>query len=129
MTIKRTAVPAKGDTGSSLVEAYITGFPPDVQLRLGKVRNAIRRAAPGAEEAMKYGIPTFVLGENLVHFAGYARHIGFYPAPSAMREFADDLRDFKCSKGAVQFPHDQPLPLGLIGKMTRFRVREVRARG
>lgn len=129
MAMKRRAVARPTPPGDDPVEAYISRFPAEVQARLQRMRATIVRAAPGATEAMKYGIPTFVLGENLVHFAAYARHIGFYPAPSAMREFAEDLRGYTCSKGAVQFPHDQPLPLGLIGKMTRYRVKEARARG
>lgn len=109
------------------VDAYIARFPPDVQARLARVRAAIRRAAPEASEAIKYGIPTFVLHGNLVHFAAFTRHVGLYPGPTAITHFADALSAYTSSKGAVQFPFDAPLPLALITRIVRFRVREATA--
>lgn len=109
------------------IDAYLEAFPPEVRSRLDAMRATIRAAAPDVGEKIAYGIPTFTLaGKNLVHFAGYARHVGFYPAPSGLAAFADRLAGFKSSKGAVQFPHDRPLPLDLVTDITRFRVGEVR---
>lgn len=106
------------------VDAYIAGFPPDVQATLARVRATIRRAAPAATETIKYGIPTFVLHGNLVHFAAFTRHIGLYPGPSGIEHFAAELSTYTSSKGAVRFPFDRPLPLALIRRIVRFRVRE-----
>jgi uncharacterized protein YdhG (YjbR/CyaY superfamily) len=111
---------------SNDIDQYIAGFPPAVQKSLQKMRVIVREAAPDAEEAMKYRMPTFVLGENLVHFAAYEKHLGFYPTPSPIKAFNAALRKYESSKGAVQFPLADPLPLGLIKKMVRFRVKEVR---
>ena len=110
------------------IDAYIAGFPGPVQLQLAQVRAAVRRAAPKATEAIRYGIPTFVQGENLVHFAAFRRHIGFYPGPSGIVEFEDEIACYKNAKGSVQFPIDAPMPLRLIGRIVRFRVREASAR-
>jgi len=110
------------------IEEYISGFPPRVQQLLTQVRTTIRRAAPGAEEAIKYGIPTFVLNGNLVHFAAFKHHIGFYPAPSAIEAFKEELSPYKSAKGSVQFPIDQPMPLALIRKIVAFRVEEARVK-
>lgn len=110
------------------IDEYISGFSPQVQELLEQVRTTIRRAAPGAEEAIKYGIPTFVLNGNLVHFAAFKHHIGFYPAPSAIEAFKEELSPYKSAKGSVQFPLDQPMPLALIGKIVVFRVKEARAK-
>jgi uncharacterized protein YdhG (YjbR/CyaY superfamily) len=93
------------------------------------VRATIRKAAPEATETIKYGIPTFVLEENLVHFAAFKKHIGFYPTPSAMAAFRDQLSAYKSAKGSVQFPLASPMPLKLIERMVRFRVTEVRRKG
>jgi uncharacterized protein YdhG (YjbR/CyaY superfamily) len=109
-------------TGS--IDAYINGFPQNIQAILNQFRAAIRKAAPDAEEAIKYGMPTLVLNGNLVHFAACKNHIGFYPTPSAIEAFQKELSIYKCSKGAVQFPLDKPLPLGLITKMVKFRAAE-----
>lgn len=107
------------------VEAYIAGFPEAVRSRLEAVRNVIRREVPEALESIKYGIPTYVLNhKNLVHFGGYSRHVGFYPSPAAIRHFKPDLAGFATSKGTVQFPLDQPMPLELIARMTRYRVED-----
>lgn len=108
------------------IDEYIAGFPPDVQEALRKIRTIVRAAAPGAEEALKYRIPTFVLKENLVHFAAFEKHIGFYPTPSAIEAFSTDLRVYVSAKGSVQFPLNRPVPFALIKKMVQFRVKEVR---
>ena len=110
------------------IDAYIAAFPPEVQKSLQKIRALIREAAPDAVEAMKYRIPTFVLGTNLVHFAAYQNHIGFYPTPSTITAFASELRDFVSAKGSVQFPLNRPIPFGLIRRMVEFRVVEVHAK-
>lgn len=106
------------------IDEYIAGFPTDVQTILQNIRRTIRDTAPEAEETIKYGIPTFTLQGNLVHFAGYKRHIGFYPAPSGLEHFQEELSSYKSSKGAVQFPLDQPVPYELISRITKFRVLE-----
>lgn len=106
------------------IDSYIAGFPEDVQKRLGQMRATIRKAAPKAEEAIKYAMPTFVLHGNLVHFAAFKNHIGFYPAPTGMEAFKKDLAPYKTGRGSVQFPLDKPLPLALITRIVKLRVRE-----
>ena len=111
-------VPAK------TIPEYIAGYPPEVQQILETIRETIRSTAPEATETIAYGIPTFVLHGNLVHFAAYQKHIGFYPAPSGLEAFKDELSGYKGSKGAVQFPLDAPIPYDLIRRITAFRVQE-----
>ncbi len=106
------------------VDAFIEDFPSEVQKILIRLRETIRKAAPEAEETINYGIPTFKLKGNLVHFSAYKKHIGFYPAPSAVIAFGKDLKSYKCSKGAVQFPLDKPVPYELVSRIVRFRVNE-----
>jgi len=106
------------------IDAYIAAQPGDVQEILQTLRRTIRKYAPKAEEAIAYGIPTFRLNGNLVHFAVCANHIGFYPAPSGIREFRDSLSKYKTSKGAIRFPIEGKMPLALIGRIVAFRVRE-----
>ncbi len=107
------------------IDAYIAGFPDDIQSILQKIRETIRKAAPEAEEAISYQLPTFRLnGSNLVHFAGFEHHIGFYPTPSGISNFSEKLSGYKSAKGSVQFPLDQPIPYDLIAEITAFRVRE-----
>ena len=110
------------------IDEYIAGFPRDVQQVLKQIRATIKKVAPDAEEAIKYQVPTFVLNENLVHFAAFKNHIGFYPTPSGIAAFKDELFRYESAKGSVQFPIDEPMPLGLIGKIVKFRVKEARAR-
>ena len=110
------------------IDEYIAGFPRDVQQVLKQIRTTIKKVAPDAEEAIKYQIPTFVLNENLVHFAAFKNHIGFYPTPSGIASFKDELSRYESAKGSVQFPIDEPMPLSLIGKIVKFRVKEARAR-
>ena len=109
------------------IDAYIASFPEHIQALLQALRAAIRAAAPDAEEKISYQMPTFALHGNLVHFAAHPHHIGFYPAPSGIAAFAEELAPYKSSKGAVQFPLDQPLPLDLIRRIVEFRVEENRA--
>jgi len=106
------------------IDDYIATFPRDVQASLKQVRTTIRKAAPDAEETIKYGIPTFVLNGNLVHFAAFKNHIGFYPTPSGIDAFKRELSRYKGAKGSVQFPVDEPMPLSLIAKIVKFRVGE-----
>jgi uncharacterized protein YdhG (YjbR/CyaY superfamily) len=106
------------------IDDYIAGFPEDVQPVLEKIRLTIRKAAPQAGEMINYGIPTFTLHGNLVHFAGFKNHIGFYPTPSGIEKFKDQLSAYEGAKGSVQFPLDQPIPYGLISKIVKFRVKE-----
>jgi uncharacterized protein YdhG (YjbR/CyaY superfamily) len=106
------------------IDQYIAGFPEETQVLLQQVRAAIRKIVPEAGEKMSYGIPTFTLNGNLVHFAGYKHHIGFYPGASGIKAFEKELSVYKNSKGAVQFPLDQPLPISIINKIVKFRVKE-----
>lgn len=103
------------------IDAYIAGFPELVQERLEQIRGSIHRVVPGLEETIKYDIPTFMLnGRNLVHFAAYKKHIGFYPVPSGIEAFEAELSTYKQGKGSVHFPLDQPLPLELINRIARY---------
>lgn len=106
------------------IDEYIANFPEDVQEILQEIRSVIRTAAPGVEEAISYQMPTFKLKGNLVHFAAYKNHIGFYPVPTGIEAFKEKLSVYKGGKGSVQFPINQPLPLELIEKIVRFRVAE-----
>lgn len=109
------------------IDEYIAGFPPATRAVLEEVRALIRAAAPDATETISYAIPTFDLrGRHLVHFAGYAKHIGFYPVPSGMEAFKEELASYKQGKGSVQFPLDRPLPADLIRRIVEFRVAESR---
>ncbi|MEZ4826350.1 MAG: DUF1801 domain-containing protein [Bacteroidia bacterium] len=112
------------DNTIQTIDAYIEGFPEDIQQRLTQMREAIREMAPEAEEAIKYAMPTFVLHGNLVHFAAFKNHIGFYPVPSGIEAFQKELSVYKMGKGSIQFPLDQPLPLELVKKIVAFRVEE-----
>ena len=111
-------------TGPKNIDEYIAGFPPEVQAILEKIRLTIRKAAPGAEETIKYQMPTFTLHGNLVYFAAFKTHIGFYPIPTGIEKFKKELAPYKQGKGSVQFPLDQPIPYGLISKIVKFRVKE-----
>ena len=113
---------------ANTIDEYIADFPDDAQAAMQKVRATIRKAAPAAEEAIKYQIPTFVLNGNLIHFGGYKNHIGLYPGSRAVEEFKDELSEYKTSKGTVQLPLDKPMPLRLISKITKFCVQRNRAR-
>jgi uncharacterized protein YdhG (YjbR/CyaY superfamily) len=106
------------------IDEYISCFPRDIQKLLTTMRSTIQKAAPAADEAMKYGLPTFVLNGNLVHFGAFKSHIGFYPAPSGIQAFKKELASYEQSKGAIRFPLDKPLPLTLVSKVVKFRVTE-----
>jgi uncharacterized protein YdhG (YjbR/CyaY superfamily) len=108
-----------------MIDEYIAGFPPETQSRLTEIREIIAGVAPDATETISYAIPTFDLnGKHLVHFAGFAKHVGFYPVPSGMAAFAEELKPYKQGKGSVQFPLGQPLPTDLIRRIVEFRVEE-----
>ena len=110
---------------AATIDEYIAGFPPETQAALEEMRALIRASAPGATETISYAIPTFDLnGRHLVHFAGYAKHVGFYPIPSAMTAFAEELAPYKSGKGSAQFPLGRPLPADLIRRIVEFRVAE-----
>ena len=111
-------------TAARTIDEYIAGFPPDVQAILEKVRQTIHQAAPAAQETINYAIPTFTLQGNLVHFAAFKKHIGFYPTPGGIERFKQELAAYEQAKGSVQFPLDQPIPYDLIGEIVRFRVQE-----
>ena len=108
----------------SSIEEYISGFPEETQKLLRQVRASIKEAAPEAAEKISYGIPTFTLAGNLVHFAAFKNHIGFYPTSSGIEKFKEELSIYEGAKGSVKFPIDKPLPLGLISKIVKFRVKE-----
>jgi len=109
---------------STMIDEYISKFPKDVRDVLEELRRVIKKIAPKAEETIRYGIPTFTLNGNLVHFAAFKNHIGFYPTPSAIEAFKKELSPFKQSKGTVQFPLDKPIPLELVKKIVDFRVQQ-----
>lgn len=110
------------------IDAYIEAQPAEVQPRLRALRALIQEEAPEATERMAYGLPTFYLNGNLVHFGGFSRHIGLYPTPSGVTAFDAELAPYKRSKGAVQLPLDEPMPEQLIRRIVRHRVEENRAK-
>ncbi len=114
----------KGNSGFGSMDEYIESFPQNIQDILNELREAIKEAAPEAKEKISYQMPTFYLNGNLVHFAAYSKHIGFYPAPSGIEAFKEQLSKYKGAKGSVQFPFDEPLPLELIKLIVKFRVNE-----
>jgi uncharacterized protein YdhG (YjbR/CyaY superfamily) len=111
-------------TAPETIDEYIADFPKDVQAILEKIRMTIREAAPDAQETIKYRMPTFTLKGNLVHFAADKKHIGFYPVPTGIEQFKEELSVYKGGKGSVQFPLDEPIPFDLISKIVKFRVKE-----
>jgi uncharacterized protein YdhG (YjbR/CyaY superfamily) len=115
-------------TAPKSIDEYIAGFPPHVQELLQEIRATIREAAPDAAETISYQIPTFTLKGNLVHFAAYQRHIGFYPTSTGIEQFKNELAGYERSKGTVRFPLDKPIPFDLISRIVKFRVGENLAR-
>lgn len=105
------------------IDQYIAQFPAGTRQLLETIRAAVQQAAPDAIEAISYQMPTFKLHGNLVHFAGYQNHIGFYPAPSGIKEFETELAGYQTSKGTLRFKLDQPLPLELIGRIVKYRAQ------
>jgi uncharacterized protein YdhG (YjbR/CyaY superfamily) len=112
------------DTSIQDIDSYIALYPPDVRKLLEQVRSTIRKAAPDAQEKIGYGIPTFTLHGNLVHFGGFKNHIGFYPGPDAIVAFKKELSVYNGAKGSIQFPIDKPMPLALITKMVKYRLAQ-----
>lgn len=109
------------------VDTYIAQFPKDIQKRLIRIRSLVKERAPDATESISYQMPTFKLnGKNLVHFAAWKSHIGFYPTPSGTEKFQKQLTKYTYAKGSIQFPLDQPLPIALIKRIVAFRVKENR---
>lgn len=119
----------EGRSTATTIDEYIGEFPPETQRVLQEMRELIRSHAPGATETISYAMPTFDLNRrHLVHFAGYAHHIGFYPIPTGMSAFKEELSAYPTGKGSVQFPLDRPLPRDLIRRIVEFRVAENLAR-
>jgi uncharacterized protein YdhG (YjbR/CyaY superfamily) len=116
--MKSKMLPAKN------VDEYIAGFPPDVIIKLQKLRDIIKKAAPGADELISYGMPGYKYHGVLVYFAAYKNHIGFYATPNGHAAFKKELSVYKEGKGSVQFPLDQPLPISLLTKIAKYRVKE-----
>ena len=110
----------------STIDEYINSCPKEIQGKLKKLRSLIKKIVPDATEKISYGMPTFFLNGNLVHFAAHLNHVGFYPTPSGINNFKEELEQYATSKGAIQFPSKEPLPLDLIGRIVRFRAEENR---
>lgn len=116
------------DIKPTTIDQYIANFPTNVQEYLQQIRKTIQKAAPEATEKISYGMPTFYLNGNLIHFAGYKNHIGLYPAPQGIEAFKEELSAYKGAKGSVQFPLDKPMPLDLIARITRYRMEMLSAK-
>jgi len=108
----------------STIDKYISTFPKDVQKKLESIRQTIKKSAPGAEETISYQIPAFKLNGPLIYFAGFKNHVSLYPAPRAAAEFKKELSEYKGGKGTVQFPLDKPIPLSLIRRIVKYRIKE-----
>jgi uncharacterized protein YdhG (YjbR/CyaY superfamily) len=106
------------------IEDYVKTFPPEIQVILQKIRKTVHEAAPDAAEAIAYQMPTFRLSGNLVHFAAFKHHIGFYPTPSGTDKFAKEIAPYRHAKGSIQFPLDKPIPYDLIEQIVKFRLAE-----
>jgi len=110
--------------GFTSIDEYIATFPEETQKILKEIRVTIKAAAPDAEEKISYQMPTFTLKGNLVHFAAFKKHIGFYPVPTGIEKFKKELAAYESGKGSVQFPLDEPIPYDLISRIVKFRVKE-----
>lgn len=108
------------------IDEYIAGFSPEVQTILNNIRAIVKELVPEATEKISYQMPTYYLNGNLVHFAAFKRHIGFYPTPSGIEAFQEELSKYKGAKGSVQFPLDQPIPYDLIRRIVQYRLEESR---
>jgi uncharacterized protein YdhG (YjbR/CyaY superfamily) len=106
------------------IDEYIAGFEPAVQKTLHELRNFVRSEAPGAAEKISYGIPTFYLNGNLVHFAAFKDHYGFFPGPSGIDAFEKELAPYRSGKGTLRFPFNKPIPWDMLKKVVRHRVEE-----
>ena len=115
-------------TNYNTIDEYIGTFAPAMQELLQAIRNTIKKQAPEAKETISYGMPTFKSTENLVHFAAYDHHIGFYPTPSGIQAFQEEICNYKWAKGSVQFPLSEPIPFDLIERMVAYRVMEAKAK-
>lgn len=124
MVIERVVCMETGKNTFDTIDAYIQSFPADIQKLLEQIRALIHEEAPQATEKISYQMPTFYLNGNLVHFAAFKHHIGFYPTPSGIEAFAEELSKFKGAKGSIQFPYTQELPLELIRRIVRYRLQE-----
>jgi uncharacterized protein YdhG (YjbR/CyaY superfamily) len=111
---------------TSPIDEYISRFTGETKERLQKITKLIRETAPDATETISYGIPTYNQWENLVHFAGYKKHIGFYPTPSGIEAFREKLSAYEVSKGTIKFPHDKPIPYDLIKQIVEYRLKSVK---
>jgi uncharacterized protein YdhG (YjbR/CyaY superfamily) len=108
------------------IDEYLKNYPEDIRIILEKMRSVVKKAVPQAVEAISYQMPTFKLnGKNLVHFAAFKSHIGFYPTPSGIKTFQKELLSYRSGKGSVRFPLDQPVPYDLVEKIVAFRVKEI----
>ena len=114
-----------GRTEFKSIDQYHASFPPSTQKKLDDIRRAIRQALPGSEEIISYNIPAFRQGRNIVNYAGYEHHVGYYPGASPLAEFREELKKYKTSKGGVQFPLDKAIPLLLVKKIAKFRLKEI----
>ena len=114
----------KGKEASKTVEEYIRRYPPEAQGKLTAIRAAIRAAAPAAQEKISYSMPAYMLNGPLVYFGAFKSHVGFYPTAEGIEAFKEELKEYKSSKGAVQFPLDRPLPLELVERIVKHRVGE-----
>jgi uncharacterized protein YdhG (YjbR/CyaY superfamily) len=114
----------KGKEMAASIDQYISEAPQEVQQKLRELRTVIKAEVPDAEERIAYGMPTFSQNGNLVHFAAFKNHIGFFPAPSGIENFKDELAKYKTSKGTVQFPLDEEIPMDLVREIVRFRLKE-----
>ncbi len=112
------------NTSITTIDEYISSFPEATQKLLKQMRSTIHKAAPQATEAIAYGLATFKLNGNLVHFGGYKTHIGFYPAPRGIEAFKKETAQYQGGKGTLQFPLDKPLPLDLVTKIVKYRLEE-----
>ncbi|MDR1747687.1 MAG: DUF1801 domain-containing protein [Spirochaetaceae bacterium] len=113
--------------GIETIDEYIQQFSGETETRLRKIREVIREAVPEAKEKIRYAMPTFTLGgKNLVHFAAFKKHIGFYPTPEGITDFSEELARYKSSKGSAQFPLNEPAPYDLIRRMTLSRAASLR---
>ena len=111
-------------TNPANIDEYIANFPENIQDILQKIRRIVHETAPEAQEKISYQMPTFFLNGNLVHFAAFKNHIGFYPTPSGTEKFKKEISPYKAAKGSIQFPLDQPIPYDLITRIVEFRVKE-----
>jgi len=110
------------------VEAYIDSFPEGIQIKLKSFRAIILETAPEAAELISYGMPYYALEGRLVYFGAHTHHLGFYPMPAAIQSFKEELKDYVCSKGAIQFPYDRPFPKKLIKAIIQYRIKENKAK-